>query len=168
MPIVTSRGPSSLAPWPTSFAVNLSDPVRVYDGPVAATDTMWTQAVFVGFDGDWHTTPAGDSTGGPYEVMLGNQELTYVGNTSNREELEIHCCAAIWTGEPDLQPALESAFNLFGAVQQIVRSDPTLGIDGSTIATVQTFTAVYDYDTAGNVGAAVRFTVHVLTTLLTT
>ena len=168
MPVVTSRAGTVIDALVAALTASLTDPVRVYDGPVVAADTMWTQAVFVGFDGDWHTTPAGDASGGPYEAVLVNQQLAYVGNTTYREEMEVQCCAAAWTGETSLQAARNSALSLFAAVQTALRADPTLAVDGSTVATVQTGVLAYDYDTAGNVGAAVRFTVHVLTTLLTT
>lgn len=168
MPVVTSRAGTVIDALVATLAAALADPIRVYDGPVAAADTMWTQAVFVGFDGDWHTTPSGDSSGGPYEAVLVNQELVYVGNTTYREELEVQCCAAMWTGETSLQAARNGVLAVFAAAQTALRVDPTLGVDGSTVATVATGTLAYDYDTAGNVGAAVRFTVHVLTTLLTT
>lgn len=169
MPIVTSRAGTVIDALVTLFTASptLASPIEIYDGPATGGNTMWTQAVFVGFNGDWHTNAAGTSTGQAYEAVLTNQQLVYVGPTSNREELEIQCVAAIWSGDTNIQAARNSALTLFGAVQTVLRTDPSLGIDGSTVAQGLVGTLEYDYDTGGNVGAAIRFTIHVTTTLLT-
>ena len=54
------------------------------------------------------------------------------------------------------------------SIAAMIRADPTLGIDGSTIASVSDYTINYDYDADGNAVCRIPFTVHVTTTILTT
>ena len=145
----------------------LADPARVFDGPSTSTDTMWTQAIFVGFSGDWHATPLGVTSPGSYTAMLINQERPYLGPTTAFEQLEIECVAAIWTGDTNVQAARNLALALWASVQTVLRTDPSIGIDGSTISDIRTGVLEYDFDDGGNIGAAVRFTVAVKTALLT-
>ena len=145
----------------------LADPVRVYDGPATNTDTMWTQAIFVGFSGDWHATPLGQTNPGSYTAMLINHERPYVGPTSNFEQLEIECVAAIWTGDTDVQGARNQVLALWATVETVTRTDPSIGIDGSTITDIRTGVLEYGFDDGGNIGAAIRFTIAVKTALLT-
>lgn len=145
-----------------------ADPIRVYDGPLTGGDTMWTQAVFVGFDGNWHEDGRGTvPVGVQNTAALINQQLAYVGNTTVREEIELQCVAEAWTGDPQIKTVRDLANALFAGVQTVLRTDPTLGIDGSTIATASLATFANVFDAGGNTGCQARFTVHVLTTLPT-
>ena len=143
-----------------------ADPARVYDGPFVAGDTNWTNAVFVGFDGDWRETAAGSS--GTFEAGEGVQSYEYVGNTSVLEQIEVRCVAESWGGEPTLKTYRDQALAMWAGIAAMIRADPTLGIDGSTIASVSDYTINYDYDADGNAVCRIPFTVHVTTTILTT
>lgn len=101
-----------------------TDPVRVYDGP-AATDSGWTDAVFVGFDGDWK---------GTFEACLINQMWAYQGNTSTFEDVEVRCAAIAWSGDLTPKPIRDRALILMGGVEKALRTDPTVGMGGDTIA----------------------------------
>ena len=63
-----------------------ADPARVYDGPFTGGDTNWTNAVFVGFDGDWREVASGQGAGANYESGVGTQAYEYVGNIDGPRE----------------------------------------------------------------------------------
>lgn len=175
MGIVTSRAGTVITNLVTNLKANatFADPVRVYDGPTTAGDTMWTQAVFVGFDGDWHETATGTvGNATAYEAVLINQERPYVGGTtfgtSVKETLEVRCCAEAWSGDVGIPGIRGQVLTLLAGVETVIRTDPTFGIDGSTIAELQVGSLTYVFDASGNVGCRVAFTVHVVTFLLTT
>ena len=144
-----------------------ADPARIYDGPFTGGDTNWTTAVFVGFDGDWRQLATGQAGGGAYEAGTGSQAYEYVGNTTVAEQIEIRCVAEAWGGEPTLKTYRDQALAMWAGIAAMIRTDPTLGIDGSTIASVSDYTLTYDFDNDGNVVCRIPFTVHVLTTILT-
>jgi len=137
-----------------------ADPVRVYDGPVTAADTMWTQAVYVGFDGEWQNNQ--------YDAVDLRQSLNYLGNTSMFEEFDIWCVAEAWAGDTTTKTARDQTLAMFAGVQTVIRTDPTLGVDGSTITGLQMVGQLrYEYDSSGNILARLPFQIHVVTTLLT-
>lgn len=140
---------------------------KVYDGPVTSGDTYWTSAVFVGFDGNWQSDRLGQvAAHAEYEGARINQKLVYLGNTSVQEEIEVPCIAESWSGDPAIQTARNNCLAMLAGVEKVLRADPTLGIDGSTIAELQVGSLSYFFDDGGNLCARVPFTVHVLTTLL--
>lgn len=134
-----------------------ADPARVYDGPVTTGDTEWTQAVYIGFDGNWQ---------GSFESALIDQELAYVGNTTMRETLDIRCVAEAWSGDPTVQAIRAQALTMLAGVETVLRTDPTLGIDGSTIATLQVG-ALYQAPFKDGLAVRIPFVVHVITTITT-
>jgi hypothetical protein len=142
-----------------------ADPARVFDGPFTGGDTMWTSAVFIGFDGDWRQVASGAASGAEYEAVLINQEDPFLGTTSVYEQLEIRCVAEAWTGESSLKVVRDSTTTMFGGVASMLRTDPSLGIDGTTKATLQLGTLFYYYDSDGNVNARLPFVIHVFTYL---
>ena len=162
MPIVTSRIGTVCDALVAALKLNptFADPVRVYDGPVSAGDTMWTQAVYVGFDGEWANNI--------YAAVDLRQDLNYLGNTSMFEEFDIHCVAEAWYGDVNVQAARNGTLTLFAGVQQVLRTDPTLGVDGSTVTGLTLAGQLrYEFDNSGNILARLPFDIHVITTLLT-
>ena len=142
------------------------DPVRVYDGPVDTLDVMFNQAVFIGFDGNWQ---------GTFESAVDNARMRYLGNTSMQETIDLRCCSIAWSGDPTWQILRNQALAVLAGVETVIRTDPTLGIDGSTIAQVPAVDSVYQLppttwgpEPYTSAGAAVRipFIVHVETILL--
>lgn len=174
MSITTSRAGTVIDKLVASLKASptFADPIRVYDGPVTTGDTMWTQAVFVGFDGDWKESPRGYAAPGDYQAVLINQQMEYIGGTvfgtSMKETLEVQCAAEAWSGDPSISTARNQTLALLAGVETIIRTDPTLGIDGSTIATVQVGSLSYAFDDDGQIGCRVTFVVHVETILLST
>ena len=170
MPVTTSRYGTIVDALVAACATLpvFADPARVYDGPFTGGDTNWTSAVFVGFDGDWREVASGAGAGANYESGTGTQTYQYVGNSTVLETVEVHCVAESWTGESVLKTVRDQALAMWAGISAMIRVDPTLGIDGSTIASVSDYQVLYDYDNDGNVICRIPFTVHVVTTILTT
>lgn len=171
MAIVTSRAGAIIDAFIAKLnaSATFADPVQVYDGPVTSGSTMYDGggAVYVGFDGDWRSDAAGRVAAGvSYSAALINQQMIYVGNTSVREEVEVPCCVTAWSGDPTCKTARNTVMALLAGVETIIRTDPTLGIDGSTIAELRLGDLYYEFDEGGNMNAHVPFTIHVVTTLL--
>lgn len=171
MPITTTRVGLLIDTLTTLLKANatFADPVKVYDGP-NTEDTMWTQAVFVGFDGDWRATGVGyPPPNVAYEASLINQEIAYLsGNlvNSNFEQQDIQCAAAVWSGDVTVQTARNGVIALLDGVETVLRTDRSLGIDGSTFAYLHTGNLDYIWDESGNIGCRIKFVVHVQTTLM--
>jgi hypothetical protein len=144
-----------------------ADPARVFDGPFTGGDTMWTSAAFIGFDGDWRLIASGESSGAEYEAFLVNQEDPYLGVSSVYEQIELRCCATSWSGESDLSIVRNTTLAMWAGVADMLRTDPSLGIDGSTKAILQTGTGFYYYDSDGNANCRIPFVIHVTITLMT-
>ena len=138
-----------------------ADPVRVYDGPVTHADTMWTQSVYVGFDGEWANSQ--------YDAVDLRQSLNYLGNTSMFEEFDINGVAEAWNGDVTTKVVRDQCLAMFAGVQTVLRTDPTLGVDGSTVTGLTLVGQLrYEFDSSGNILARLPFQIHVITTLLTT
>ncbi len=144
-----------------------ADPVRVFDGPVITTDVMFNQAVFIGFDGNWQ---------GTFESVLINQREPYLGPSTVEETLDIRCCADAWGGDPTWQTLRNQCLAVLAGVETVIRTDRSLGIDGSTIATqvspgsmYQAPTTTFGPEPYASSGSLVRipFVVHVTTYLMT-
>lgn len=168
--IVTSRAGAVIDALVTALKASavFADPVQVFDGPVTGANTMWTQAVFVGFDGDWRSNNRGQvASGVQYNAVLVNQERPYLGNTTAFEQLEIPCCAEAWSGDPTCKTVRDQCLAMLAGVETVIRTDPTLAVDGSTIASLQVGNLDYEFDEGGNLNAHIPFTVHVQTTLTT-
>ncbi len=149
------------------LSATFADPVRVFDGPVITTDVMFNQAVFVGFEGDWQ---------GSFEACQIDQEEPYLGNSTVRETLELRCCADSWGGDPTWQTLRNSCLALLAGVETVIRTDRTLGIDGTTTVTqvapgtlIQAPTTTFGPEPYASSGSLVRipFIVHVTTYLMT-
>jgi hypothetical protein len=121
--------------------------------------------VFVGFDGLWEETETSNGT----TLADISQQFAYLGNTAMFEELTIYCIAQGWSGTSDLLAVLDQAMAMFHGVETVLRTDPTLGIDGSVIAGLDVSGQLRaEYDAGGNVAVRVPFTIKVETTLLST
>jgi hypothetical protein len=132
-----------------------ADPVQVFDGPAATADN-WTDAVFVGFDGFQDSA---------YEAGTIDHQWAYVGNTSAFETVTVNCSIMSWTGDITPKPARDSALVLLAGVETVLRTDPTLGIDGSTQAQLLIGTPFQEPFTKG-LQVRIPFTVTVTTTLI--
>jgi hypothetical protein len=134
-----------------------ADPARVYDGPVTTGDTQWSQAVFVGFDGNFQ---------GSWESALIDQTRPYLGVTTGEEILEIRCCAEAVSGDLTTKVVRDQALAMLAGVETVIRTDPRLGIDGSTNATLQVGT-LYQIAYSDSLHVRIPFVIHVQTTITT-
>lgn len=170
MPIVTSRCGLIIDTLVAALkaSATFADPVQVYDGPATGGGTTWTQAVFVGFDGRWGENGRGQTAAHTeYNAVLINQERPYLGVTTVTEHLEIPCCAEAWSGDPTVKTVRDQCLVMLAGVEKVVRTDPTLGVDGATNTTLTVGDLSYEFDAGGNLNAHIPFTVHVQTTLTT-
>jgi hypothetical protein len=133
-----------------------ADPVRVYDGPAMVGDNS-PDSIFVGFGGDWET---------PVESVGIDHGDYYVGNTTITETLVIAGEIICWTGDNAIKPVRDRAIALFAGLETVIRTDPSLGIDGSTLAHL-TPSTVDQYTFEGGLACRIAYTVHVITSLKT-
>jgi hypothetical protein len=96
----------------------------LYDGPGDSSDN-WKDATFIGFDGDWE---------GGFQAVALTQTWAYVGGTSRFEQMDIHCAAISWSGENTPKVHRDAALLMVAAVETVIRTDPTLGLDNSVVA----------------------------------
>lgn len=157
MTIVTSRFAQATDAIVTALraAPALASPVVVQDGP-SIQNAEWDDCVYVGFDGDWGNTVA--------EAVVINQVWPYIGVTTREETSDITCAIVSQTGDDDIKGVRDRAVVLLAAVETVLRTDPTLGIDGSTIAQLSPV-AVYQETTQAGLACRVLFTISVKTTL---
>lgn len=134
----------------------LADPVQVYDGP-DVTDSEWADAVFIGFDGDWN---------GKFDSVRIKQDWSYLGATSRFEEVDIVCSVVSWSGDVTPKPNRDRAIVLLGAVETVLRTDPTLGLDSSVIATLDVANVFQEPFQNGH-GCRILFTIHIRDQILT-
>lgn len=131
-------------------AMNATNPAfTVFDGP-AATDQAWTDAVFFGFDGDWQ---------GAYQSALLDQTWAYLGNSSQFEQLHLDCAAIAWSGSLDPKGCRDRAITILAAVDTVLRTDPTVGMGGSEITSLQVGTMFQEPFADGH-SCRILFTIH--------
>lgn len=134
-----------------------ADPARVYDGPVTTGDTQWSQAVFVGFDGNFQ---------GSWEAALVDQKRPYLGVTTAEEILEIRCCAEAVSGDLTTKVVRDQALAMLAGVETVIRTDPTLGVDGTTDATL-TVGTLYQIMYSDSLHVRIPFVINVFTSIST-
>lgn len=140
-----------------------ADPVRVYDGPDLVADNS-PDSIFVGFTGDWEA---------PVEDVSIDHGDYYVGNTTITETLVINGQILCWTGDNNPKTVRDRAIVLFAGLETVVRTDPSLGIDSSTLAHLtptHVFQETFGADDGMRAGLVCRllFSVHVVTQTKTT
>lgn len=141
-----------------------ADPVTVLDGPGALPDNYGqpsdtgavTGLIVVGFDGFQDSQ---------YQAGTIDHLWAYVGNTTAIETVTVNCSVMSWTGDVTCKPARDSALALLAGAETVIRTDPTLGIDGSTQAQMLIGTPFQEPFTAG-LQVRIPFVVSVTTTLL--
>jgi hypothetical protein len=184
MGITTTRFGTVIDALVAALGAAVTDPVMIWDGPQVTTQTdgsytfgtMASQGIYVGFDGDWSKIGTTDSpfgqTGGGSEAVTVEQILKYLmgpTNVSAEENMQIRCCAIANSGDPDTQTIRNSCIAMVNQVEELLRGDPTLGIDGSTIASLSVGNFFYAFATDDlMIFARLEFTVDVKTTLLST
>lgn len=104
----------------------------VIDALVSTLTTSLAGAATV-YDGQWVTPPAGNES---YVAVgwapdlpgpTGDQEWASLGNRARTERIDVPCYADAYTGDTDTSSRRTAAFDLFAAVENALRADPTIG-----------------------------------------
>lgn len=93
--------------------------VKVYDG-FGITEDPAINVLMIGVD-DADAKDAALSA-------EAHQDWAFVGNLRRDEEGFISCAAVSWDGDANMKAARDGAYAIMGAVEQLCRNAPTLGI----------------------------------------
>jgi hypothetical protein len=96
--------------------------VSVFDGPtISDTQLVGTQRVWVGADG-----PA--SPGQEVEAATFAQDFAFIDHARTKDDrIDVACAAECFDGDPTRRKfARDSAFSLMGAVELLLRGDPSV------------------------------------------
>lgn len=121
--MTTSRAPAFIDALVALFRAEpgLAD-AKVLDGPELGADSAF-EVVTVGWDGD----DEGDG-----QAVESTQEWAGLGAHAKDEVLAVTCAAIAWSGKSDIRPVRVRAYELLAAVEDALRSDPSLGFPPPT------------------------------------
>lgn len=133
--------------------------LTVWDGPILTGD--YSNAVYVGFDGDYND--------GEERASTTFQEWHGLGAKARRETIDVACAIVALTGNADTtwKPCRDTAVAMLETVGQTLRADPSLGLGPPTVS--GDFVAELEpgdfFQEAGPGGMQARivFTVHIKT-----
>src|SRR5690348_11079979 len=97
--------------------------VKVIDGPIV-TDSAAQEWVFVGYDG---------SDEGDYITATTQQEWAGIGAKKKNEEITLTCAVLVQRGSIDVRSCRVRTFEVFAAVEDVLRADPALGLPTPTV-----------------------------------
>lgn len=100
--------------------------VQVVDGPLV-TASAAQEWVFVGYDGD----PEGDFTTAETE-----QTWAGLGARAKSESISLTCCVLVQRGSAEVSTCRDRTYAIFGSVEDVLRSDPSLGLPSPTTTQV--------------------------------
>lgn len=122
--------------------------VTVLDGPPVTDDPLW-EVVSIGFAWDAEDDRAAETTQGYHEL----------GMTAKRDEtVDVYCAVRVVNGDADVSTARARAVVLLGAVETVLRADPSLGL-ADLLRCEVTVGDLRQTQTGDGVGALIRFTV---------
>ncbi|MFB7736169.1 hypothetical protein ACFC08_17645 [Streptomyces sp. NPDC056112] len=104
--------------------------VKVVDGPLI-TDSAANDWVYVGFDADPEAIAPTAST---------TQEWAGLGALAKNEDIQLTCAVLVRRGPTDVRACRVRAFEVFGAVEAVVRADPSLGLPPPTVCSISEHT----------------------------
>lgn len=113
--------------------------VSVYDGPVVTDDAL-RESVWVGFNAD---------PNGTFQVAETSQDWAGIGAKKRQEEFGVICAVYVPRGDTDIRKARERAYEIFGAVEADLRSDPSLGFPPPTVVSLTDVTVFQEPTTSG-------------------
>lgn len=112
--MTTSRIPAVVDALVSTFTTALTGSATVYDGQWVTAPSGTESYLTVGW------TPDAD---GP----TGEQEWVGLGNRARDERIDVPCYVDAYTGDTDTAARRTAAFALLGAVEDVIRADPTIG-----------------------------------------
>lgn len=119
----TSRIPAAIDALVTALSAAIGSTTNVVDGPPLAWDAVGAPGDAVS-DSSWlfvGASPDGD------EGAAGDQDFNAAGAVSRDETFVIFCTAYTFGGDLIVKTRRDDAFALVGQVEQVCRSDPSLG-----------------------------------------
>ncbi|MGZ0231115.1 hypothetical protein [Streptomyces sp. CPS1] len=113
--------------------------VKVVDGPIVS-DSAAKEWVFVGYDGD----PEGD-----FITSTTQQDWAGIGAKKKSEDITLTCAVVVQRGSTDVRACRIRTFEVFAAVEDVLRADPSLGFPSPTICAVAENTFHTEQDSNG-------------------
>jgi hypothetical protein len=125
--------------------------IKNWDGPTNTGD--FAPAVYVGYDADPE---------GTFESVVMDQEWAALGARARREVFDIVCAIVVLSGDDITVPLRTAVFQLFGEVETVLRTDPSLGQPPPFVASAKP-KQLFTEDTADGLQGRLVFHVHVET-----
>lgn len=122
--------------------------VKVVDGPLV-TDSAAQEWVFVGYDGDDQ---------GDFTTATTQQAWAGIGAKKKNEDITLTCAVLVQRGSTDVRSCRVRTFEIFAAVEDVLRADPSLGFPAPTICAVAENT-FHTEQTSSGVQGRIPFTV---------
>lgn len=122
--------------------------VKVVDGPLVS-DSAAQEWVFVGYDGD---------EDGDFATATSQQEWAGLGAKKKNEEITLTCAILVQRGSTDVRGCRTRTYEVFAAVENTLRADPSLGFPTPTVCAV-TEHSFHQEQTADGIQGRLPFTV---------
>lgn len=100
--------------------------VKVVDGPLV-TDSAAQEWLFVGYDGDEE---------GDFIAATTQQEWAGLGAKKKNEDIVLTCAILVQRGSTDVRSCRVRTYEIFAAVESVLRADPSLGFSTPTVCAV--------------------------------
>ncbi|MFD4343406.1 hypothetical protein ACFWQ6_00740 [Streptomyces coelicoflavus] len=121
--------------------------VKLVDGPLVS-DSAASEWVFVGYDGD---------PNGEYSTASTSQTWAGLGAKAKNEDISLTCAVLVRRGSTDVRACRRRTFEIFAAVEAVVRADPSLGMPPPTVCSI-TDTAFFTEQTDRGIQGRLPFT----------
>ena len=121
--------------------------VQVVDGPLV-TSSAALEWVFVGYDGD---------PGGEFSTASTSQQWAGLGALAKNEDILLTCSVLVQGGLTDVRARRVRCFEIFAAVEAVVRADPALTLPPPTVCSISD-TSFHTEQTERGVQARMPFT----------
>lgn len=122
--------------------------VKVVDGPLVS-DSAAQEWVFVGYDGD---------EDGDFATATAQQEWAGLGAKKKNEEITLTCAILVQRGSTDVRSCRVRTYEVFAAVEAVLRADPSLGFPTPTVCAVSEH-SFHQEQTADGIQGRLPFTV---------
>lgn len=147
--MATSRLPALIDALVDAFQASAAlSAVRVVDGPLV-TDSAAQEWLFVGYDGDEQ---------GDFTTATTTQEWAGLGAKRKNEDIALTCAVLVQRGSTDVRSCRIRTFEIFAAVEDVLRADPALGFDTPTVCAV-TDNTFHTEQTSSGVQGRMPFTI---------
>jgi hypothetical protein len=149
--VSSSRVPASVDALVAALKAAVSFPV--YDGPELSSE--YTDAVFIGFDGD----PLGER-----KAVTTTADWAGIGAKRRSEIIDILCAAVAVSGDGIPKDARDRVYVVLGSVETVLRADPSLAqTPPPFVASITTHELLWDWLETAGLQARLTFTVHIET-----